>query len=439
MGDACYSARPQNRANASERIERLHLAKNANDQYEYDNAVGFFKSVEREMRGMYNPLEPGKGMEGLLSATPTLLNSIKSNDFFTPERILKEKRDEAQAISQQTGTTTLPTITSRSDAQDEADPRNSYYQAVIGVKEGVQEAIVAKVGKDVTDPVLRDINGQDYKSIDEYTLDQLKQAVIAGADRPNTPDVLKQLLAVINFVFDFRKKVSHNVEILNVMAAKLQSYGITVDAATRVLTISANIENAMQHDWGRELRPAMQTIRQKYAYNHKHDDASLQDILTILAGADSVRILREAPEPSNYESAKAVSDSYALLQQMLQQTTPDYEEQAFAANSSGSESDESSTRDRKQRKKSTRHDRSRYRSNRGRSRSRGRDEDRELNKCKHCKEFRQYSQEHDADRCFYNKKFKGWRPSKVCMEIGVTYRGKGAFTKAMGGWLSDDE
>ena len=181
------------------------------------------------MRGMYNPLEPGKGMEGLLSATPTLLNSIKSNDFFTPERILKEKRDEAQAISQQTGTTTLPTITSRSDAQDEADPRNSYYQAVIGVKEGVQEAIVAKVGKDVTDPVLRDINGQDYKSIDEYTLDQLKQAVIAGADRPNTPDVLKQLLAVINFVFDFRKKVSHNVEILNVMAAKLQSYGITLD------------------------------------------------------------------------------------------------------------------------------------------------------------------------------------------------------------------
>ena len=121
MSDACYSARPNNRANALERIERLHLAKNTNDQYEYDSAVGFFKSVEREMRGMYNPLEPGKGMEGILSATPNLLNSIKSNDFFTPECILKEKRDEAAEISKQTGTTTLPTITSRSDAQDEAD------------------------------------------------------------------------------------------------------------------------------------------------------------------------------------------------------------------------------------------------------------------------------------------------------------------------------
>ena len=60
----------------------------------------------------------------------------------------------------------------------------------------------------MTDPVLRDINGQDYKSINDYTLDQLKQAVIAGVDRPNTPDVLKQLLAVINFVFNFHKKVT---------------------------------------------------------------------------------------------------------------------------------------------------------------------------------------------------------------------------------------
>ena len=311
---------------------------------------------------------------------------------------------------------------------------------MVGVKEGVQEAIVAKVGKDVTDPVLRDINGQDYKSIDDYTLDQLKQAVIAGADRPNTPDVLKQLLAVINFVFDFRKKVSHNVEVLNVMAAKLQSYGITVDAATRVLTISANVENAMQHEWGRELRPAMQTIRQKYVYNYKHTEASLKDILTILSGADSVRILREAPEPSNYENANAVSESYALLQQMLHQHAPDYEENAFATQSSGSESDDSSASDEcRQRKKTTRRDRSRHRGNRGRSRSRYRDEERELNKCKHCKEFRQYSREHDPDGCFYNKKFKGWRPSKVCMELGMTYRGKGAFTKSMGGWLSDKD
>ena len=440
MNDACYTARPTNRANALERIQNLQFRVNPSGQYEHDDITSFFASVEREMLGMYNPLEPGKGMAGLLDANSNRINRIKSVDVVTPEQILKESRDEAAAISRSTGATATPAITSRSDAQDEADRRNHYHQAVIGVKEGVKEAIVLKVGTDVTDPVLRDVNGQDYKGIDDFTLHQLKEAVIAGADRPNTPDVLKQLLAAINFVFDFRKKVSANVEQLNSHCAKLQSYGISVDPATRVLNILANTESAMQHDWGRELRPAMQTIRGKYPYNHKHDESSLQDILTILAGADSVRLLREAPEPTQTESANSVAESYALLQQMMHQPAEsDYEESAFAAQSSGSESDDSSTSDRRARKKSTRRDRSRNRGTRGgRSRSRHRD-NQVKNKCKHCKEFRQYSGEHDPDKCFYNKSYKGWRPSKVCMEIGMTYRGKGAFTKDMGGWLSDDE
>ena len=432
MNDACYTARPTNRANALERIQNLQFRVNSSGQFEHDDITSFFASVEREMLGMYNPLEPGKGMAGLLESTPNRINKIKSVDVVTPEQILKESRDEAAAISRSTGTTATPAITSRSDAQDEANRRKHYHQAVISVKEGVKEAIVLKVGTDVTDPVLRDVNGQDYKGIDDFTLHQLKEAVIAGADCPNTPDVLKQLLAAINFVFDFRKKVSANVELLNSHCAKLQSYGISVDPATRVLNILANTESAMQHDWGRELRPAMQSIRGKYSYNHKHNEASLQDILTI-------RLLREASEPSNMESANSFADLYALLQQMMHQPEGDYEESAFAAQSSGSESNDSSTSERKARKKSSRRDRGRTRSTRGgRSRSRHRD-NQVKNKCKHCKEFRQYSGEHDPDKCFYNKSFKGWRPSKVCMEIGVTYRGKGVFTKEMGGWLSDDE
>ena len=374
MNDACYTARPTNRANALERIQNLQFRVNSSGQFEHDDITSFFASVEREMLGMYNPLEPGKGMAGLLESTPNRINKIKSVDVVTPEQILKESRDEAAAISRSTGTTATPAITSHSDAQDEADRRNHYHQAVIGVKEGVKEAIVLKVGTDVTDPVLRDVNGQDYKGIDDFTLHQLKEAVIAGADRPNTPDVLKQLLAAINFVFDFRKKVSANVELLNSHCAKLQSYGISVDPATRVLNILANTESAMQHDWGRELRPAMQAIRGKYPYNHKHDETSLQDILTILAGADSVRLLREAPEPSSIGSANSVADSYALLQQMMQQPESDYEESAFAAQSSGLESDDSSTSERKARRKSAKRDRGRARGTRGgRSRSRHRD------------------------------------------------------------------
>ena len=52
----------------------------------------------------------------------------------------------------------------------------------------------------------------DYKGLGEYTLQDLLQAAINGADRPPATDVLTQLLEVINFVFDFRKKISANME-----------------------------------------------------------------------------------------------------------------------------------------------------------------------------------------------------------------------------------
>jgi hypothetical protein len=41
------------------------------------------------------------------------------------------------------------------------------------------------------------------------------------------------------------------------------------------------------------------------------------------------------------------------------------------------------------------------------------------NKCKHCKEERPYAGKHEEDKCFYNKKYKGWRPSKICKELGI--------------------
>jgi hypothetical protein len=104
--------------------------------------------------------------------------------------------------------------------------------------------------------------------------------------------------------FDHRKKVATNFEILKSKAARVQAYGITIDTPMIVLIIFANIEQAQQHKWGREFRPAMQSIGVAFPYSHKHDDASLATILQHLAAADSVRVLHEAPEPVN-EAANA--------------------------------------------------------------------------------------------------------------------------------------
>jgi hypothetical protein len=97
---------------------------------------------------------------------------------------------------------------------------NVINQSVIGAKEGVVEAVSKLVGSDITDAILRTADGSDFKSIDDYTLYEVMKVAIDGADRPTTNDVLEQLLEVINHPFDFRKKVSVNMELMQSNAAR---------------------------------------------------------------------------------------------------------------------------------------------------------------------------------------------------------------------------
>ena len=104
------------------------------------------------------------------------------------------------------GTTVFLTITLQSNAQEEADRRNIINQALIGAKEGVVEALTTFFGTNIADAVLQRANG-DYKGLNKYTLQELLQAAIDGADRPPATDVLTQMLEAINFVFNFCKKI----------------------------------------------------------------------------------------------------------------------------------------------------------------------------------------------------------------------------------------
>ncbi len=54
------------------------------------------------------------------------------------------------------------------------------------------------------------------------------QVAIDGANHPSTNDVLEQLLKVINHTFDFCKKISINMELLQSNAAQTATYGINI-------------------------------------------------------------------------------------------------------------------------------------------------------------------------------------------------------------------
>ncbi len=123
--------------------------------------------------------------------------------------------------SKAASTSIAPAIISRLEAQEEANRLNVINQSVIGTKEGVVEAVTKLVSRDITDAVLRTADGNNHKSIDDYTLFAVMAAAIDGANQPSTTDVLEQLLEVINHTFDFQKKVSVNMELMQLNAARM--------------------------------------------------------------------------------------------------------------------------------------------------------------------------------------------------------------------------
>jgi hypothetical protein len=226
----------------------------------------------------------------------------------TAGSVLKSAKKRADELSATTGKTVLPAFNTQTEAKEEADQLNITNQLVISAKEGVVEAVSKLVGSNITNAILRTPDGSNHKSIDDITLYKVMKVAIDGADRPNTNDVLEQLIEVINHPFDFRKKVSVNMELMQVNAARMATYGIIIGIPQLTLTLLANIETATKSDYGREFHSAMQAIRKKYAYNHVHDATSLQTILTELAGANGVRTLHQTQEqriqsPIRYHSS----------------------------------------------------------------------------------------------------------------------------------------
>jgi len=58
------------------------------------------------------------------------------------------------------------------------------------------------------------------------------------------------------------------------------------------------------------------------------------------------------------------------------------------------------------------------------------------NKCKHCKEEHPYAGKHEEEKCFYNKKYKGWHPSKICKELDIKFKRRHKYSSDMGGFAS---
>jgi hypothetical protein len=186
----------------------LTFQRNASGQYTHAAIMQLVKGIQRVIKQQYNPAGGSNGMLDLLNQNN---KGPQANKTTTSEDVLLAAKKDAVDKSVKTGTIIVPKFTLQADAQHEANQRNIINQALIGAKEGVVEALTTLVGMDITDSVVCRAN-REYKYLDEYTLHELIHATIDRANRPPATDILTQLNHVINYVFDFRKKISANME-----------------------------------------------------------------------------------------------------------------------------------------------------------------------------------------------------------------------------------
>jgi hypothetical protein len=291
------------------------------------------------------------------------------------------------------------------------------------------------VDSDITDAILRTFNGSDHKSIDDFTLYEVMKVAIDGADWPSTNDVLEQLLKVINHTFDFRKKVSINMELMQPNAAQMATYGIVIDIPQLTLTLLANIKTATKSDYGRKFCSATHAIHKKYAYNHVHDRTSLQTILTELTGADRVRALKDAPAP-NAGTVHSVANSVTFLNSMMNiNSNSDYTESAYGASSdSGSSEEKRKSREREHKKAK------KAKSREKKKKEKDKDDEPKKNTCPHCKKYhRKKSHRIELDKCIWNKKYMGYRFKSIYDELEIDFKPRIKFTADLGGYVEKDD
>jgi hypothetical protein len=309
----------------------------------------------------------------------------------------------------------------RADTKVEADDRNYAIQATIGTKEGSAIALRKAVGDDIVDQVTKHSDGRP-KTVDDWRLADIFNAIEAAAKRPTAGEVLLLKTKTLRTIFDFRGSLKTAVERFRTQVGRVTAYKLSFNQTEFALVVMHNIHRATQQHYGRDFREVYRT--QLYPIDHQHDDASLQDMLDQLQQVDIIRNYSLAPAP---EQANSVADEMDVLLNYVQQESIDYQESALAA--SDSESDSNSSRGTRRSTKSNKSGRGRNdgrRSQSGKrdnSRARRRSPSPEKrwqdNPCKYCRLYKcrnQHTKTKEKD-CYFNKNLKVYRPYRICKEV----------------------
>ena len=156
------------RTEAAERIrvamEQHELPKGDVGGERYNHAITLVENIEGVLEDQYFE-NATDGMKGLLSDSANELTDFKAKVAIRASEV-KAASIAAAALISTTGFVAVPHISTNEDAQEEANKQNVFQLACVGAKEQMAKEITAKVGANITNPVLRHADGVRFKKVD---------------------------------------------------------------------------------------------------------------------------------------------------------------------------------------------------------------------------------------------------------------------------------
>jgi hypothetical protein len=178
----------------------------------------------------------------------------------------------------------------------------------------------------------------------------------------------------------------------------------------------------------------MHAIHKKYTYNHVHDATLLQFMLKKLAGADGVRVLKDAPALGT-GTVHLVIESVSYLQAMMgEDTNSTYTNSAYGISSDSNSSEDECKPCAHECKKSQLF---KFKGGCGKQKKEKNDKPKK-NMYPHCKKIhRKKPHQVEPDKCMWNKKYKGYHFESICNKLEVAFKPCPNFLKELGGYASE--
>ena len=184
-------------------------------------------------------------MKGHARNVKNALNEYKSM-IHIKKRDLLVASIVAADCSSTDDSTVEPESSNRINPQEKDDCQNVFQLAVIGVKEGISEGIANIVRTDITNPILQMTNNIDFKSVDEYQINQLFTTIKERAEISESTNIWRQFVNTAGEIIDWREKVMTNVERMAAMVERYLGYDVRAHSDLRTVVIIANTEWAAQ-------------------------------------------------------------------------------------------------------------------------------------------------------------------------------------------------